>query len=163
MWCICRFKGISLVILFEISSTICYNIKTYMHHAPVTGEYLVIYILRYIFNRMWGYEFCLYCWFCRSAYILQQDSLPSSYKSFLKTHGGKDQSILQGLKEVVNHTAFSNLEAIEKYYKSVGVDIKLDPDMKVPCSVSTTPSILERSEYKFVNNCVVSHDCTTLI
>uniref|UniRef100_A0A453IYM5 Transmembrane protein 135 N-terminal domain-containing protein n=1 Tax=Aegilops tauschii subsp. strangulata TaxID=200361 RepID=A0A453IYM5_AEGTS len=70
-----------------------------------------------------------------SAYILQQDSLPSSYKSFLKTHGGKDQSILQGLKEVVNHTAFSNLEAIEKYYKSVGVDIKLDPDMKVPCSI----------------------------
>ncbi|XP_044982901.1 uncharacterized protein LOC123449675 isoform X1 [Hordeum vulgare subsp. vulgare] len=70
-----------------------------------------------------------------SAYILQQDSLPSSYKSFLKTHGGKDQSILQGLKEVVNHTAFSNLEAIEKHYKSVGVDIKLDPDMKVPCSI----------------------------
>lgn len=24
---------------------------------------------------------------------------------------------------------------IEKYYKSVGVDIKLDPNMKVPCSV----------------------------
>ena len=62
--------------------------------------------------------------------------MPSSYKSFLNKHGGKDLSILQGVKDVVNHTAFSNLAGIEKYYKSVGVDIKLDPNMKVPCSVS---------------------------
>jgi hypothetical protein len=82
--------------------------------------------------------FYLYDWFCRSAYILAQDSLPSSYKSFLNKHGGKDHSILQGLKEVVQHTAFSNLAGIEKYYKSVGVDIKLDPNMEVPCSVSMT-------------------------
>uniref|UniRef100_A0A804LF39 Transmembrane protein 135 N-terminal domain-containing protein n=1 Tax=Zea mays TaxID=4577 RepID=A0A804LF39_MAIZE len=70
-----------------------------------------------------------------SAYILKQDSLPSSYKSFLNKHGGKDLTILQGVKDVVNHTAFSNLVGIEKYYKSVGVDIKLDPNMKVPCSI----------------------------
>ncbi|XP_047089695.1 uncharacterized protein LOC124701646 isoform X1 [Lolium rigidum] len=70
-----------------------------------------------------------------SAYLLAQDSLPSSYKSFLNKHGGKDHSILQGLKEVVQHTAFSNLAGIEKYYKSVGVDIKLDPNMEVPCSI----------------------------
>lgn len=80
--------------------------------------------------------FCLHYFLCRSAYILKQDSLPSSYKSFLNKHGGKDLSILQGVKDVVNHTAFSNLAGIEKYYKSVGVDIKLDPNMKVPCSVS---------------------------
>uniref|UniRef100_A0A0A9GC15 Transmembrane protein 135 N-terminal domain-containing protein n=1 Tax=Arundo donax TaxID=35708 RepID=A0A0A9GC15_ARUDO len=70
-----------------------------------------------------------------SAYILNQDSLPSSYKSFLNKHGGKDLVILQGVKEIVNHTAFTNLVGIEKYYKSVGVDIKLDPNMKVPCSI----------------------------
>ncbi|CAD6209942.1 unnamed protein product [Miscanthus lutarioriparius] len=70
-----------------------------------------------------------------SAYILKQESLPSSYKSFLNKHGGKDLSILQGVKDVVNHTAFSNLAGIEKYYKSVGVDIKLDTNMKVPCSI----------------------------
>ncbi|GJN30537.1 hypothetical protein PR202_gb18850 [Eleusine coracana subsp. coracana] len=71
----------------------------------------------------------------RSAYILKQDSLPSSYKSFLNKHGGKDLVILQGVKEIVNHTPLSNLAGIEKYYKSVGVDLKLDPNMKVPCSI----------------------------
>lgn len=81
-------------------------------------------------------DFFLRYFLCRSAYILKQDSLPSSYKSFLNKHGGKDLTILQGVKDVVNHTAFSNLAGIEKYYKSVGVDIKLDPNMKVPCSVS---------------------------
>jgi len=75
---------------------------------------------------------------CRSAYILKQDSLPSSYKSFLNKHGGKDLTILQGVKDIVNHTAISNLAGIEKHYKSIGVDIKLDPNMKVPCSVSIT-------------------------
>ncbi|EEE58471.1 hypothetical protein OsJ_09724 [Oryza sativa Japonica Group] len=70
-----------------------------------------------------------------SAYILSQESLPSTYKAFLNKHGGKDLTILQGVKEVVNHTAFSNLAGIEKYYKSVGVDLKLDPNMKVPCSI----------------------------
>lgn len=71
----------------------------------------------------------------RSAYILKQDSLPPSYKSFLNTHGGKDIAILNAVKEITSGMPFTNLEAIEKYYKSVGVDIKLDPAMKVPCSV----------------------------
>ena len=62
--------------------------------------------------------------------------MPSSYKSFLNKHGGKDLTILQGVKDIVNHTAISNLAGIEKHYKSIGVDIKLDPNMKVPCSVS---------------------------
>jgi hypothetical protein len=82
--------------------------------------------------------FSLHFFSCRSAYILKQDSLPSSYKSFLNKHGGKDLTILQGVKDIVNHTAFTNLAGIEKHYKSVGVDIKLDPNMKVPCSVSIT-------------------------
>lgn len=71
----------------------------------------------------------------RSAYILKQESLPSSYKSFLNKQGGKDLSILQGVKDIASAKPFTNLRAIEKYYKSVGVDIKLDPNMKVPCTV----------------------------
>ncbi|TXG52795.1 hypothetical protein EZV62_021964 [Acer yangbiense] len=70
-----------------------------------------------------------------SAYILKQDSLPPSYKSFLNKHGGKDTVILQGVKEITCGLPFSNLQAIEKYYKATGVDIKLDPEMEVPCSV----------------------------
>ena len=71
----------------------------------------------------------------RSAYILKQESLPSSYKSFLNKHGGKDLSILQGIKDLASAKPFTNLRAIEKHYKSVGVDIKLDPNMRIPCSV----------------------------
>ncbi|KAK3033905.1 hypothetical protein RJ639_033540 [Escallonia herrerae] len=70
-----------------------------------------------------------------SAYILKQDSLPSSYKSFLNKHGGKDAAILQAVKEIACGMPFSNLKAVEKYYKTTGVDIELDPQMKVPCSV----------------------------
>ncbi|XP_020104269.1 uncharacterized protein LOC109721212 isoform X1 [Ananas comosus] len=70
-----------------------------------------------------------------SAYILKQDSLPLSYKSFLNKHGGKDPLILQGVKEIACNIPFTNLEGIERYYKSTGVDIKLDPSMKVPCSI----------------------------
>ncbi|KAH0926508.1 hypothetical protein HID58_018764 [Brassica napus] len=73
--------------------------------------------------------------FCMSSYILKQDSLPSSYKSFLNKQGGKDLSIIQGVKDIASAKPFTNLRAIEKYYKSVGVDIKLDPNMKVPCSI----------------------------
>ncbi|XP_021740201.1 uncharacterized protein LOC110706581 isoform X1 [Chenopodium quinoa] len=70
-----------------------------------------------------------------SAYILKQESLPSSYKLFLNKHGAKDLSILQGVKEIACGMPFSNLGAIENYYKSTGIDIKLDPEMKVPCSI----------------------------
>ncbi|KAH9690733.1 TMEM135 C rich domain-containing protein [Citrus sinensis] len=70
-----------------------------------------------------------------SAYILKQESLPPSYKSFLNKHGGKDAVILQGVKEIASCLPFSNLEAIEKFYKTMGVDIKLDPEMRVPCSI----------------------------
>jgi hypothetical protein len=66
---------------------------------------------------------------------LKQDSLPPSYKSFLNKHGGKDLSILQGVKDIASGLPFTNLEAIEKYYNSTGVDIKLDPEMKIPCTV----------------------------
>ncbi|WVZ20046.1 hypothetical protein V8G54_007368 [Vigna mungo] len=70
-----------------------------------------------------------------SAYILKQDSLPASYKSFLNKHGGKDPVILQGVKDIASGKPFTNLGAIEKYYKTMGVDVKLKPDMKVPCSI----------------------------
>lgn len=74
----------------------------------------------------------------RSAYILYQDSLPASYKSFLNKHGGKDAAILQGVKDIASGKPFTNLHAIKKYYKTTGVDVKLDPNMKVPCSVWNT-------------------------
>ncbi|KAL9255240.1 hypothetical protein AKJ16_DCAP02493 [Drosera capensis] len=70
-----------------------------------------------------------------SAYILNQDSLPPSYKSFLNKHGGKDMTILQGLKDITSGMPFTNLEKIEEYYKSNGVDVTLDPQMKIPCSI----------------------------
>ncbi|CAN8314237.1 unnamed protein product [Cochlearia groenlandica] len=70
-----------------------------------------------------------------SAYILKQESLPSSYKSFLNKQGGKDLSIIQGVKDLASAQPFTSLRAIEKHYKSVGVHIKLDPNMKVPCSI----------------------------
>ncbi|KAG0501880.1 hypothetical protein HPP92_001952 [Vanilla planifolia] len=75
---------------------------------------------------IWGHN--------KSAYILKQESLPSSYRSFLNKHGGKAAAILEGLKGVTN-TPFTNLDSIEKLYKSTGVDLKLDPYMKVPCSI----------------------------
>ncbi|KAJ1387901.1 Transmembrane protein [Sesbania bispinosa] len=70
-----------------------------------------------------------------SAYILKQESLPASYKSFLNKHGGKDAVILQGVKDIASGKPFTNLDAIEKYYKTIGVDVKLNPNMKVPCSI----------------------------
>ncbi|KAL8058516.1 hypothetical protein ABFS82_03G022700 [Erythranthe guttata] len=70
-----------------------------------------------------------------SAYILKQDSLPPSYKSFLNKHGAKDAVILNGVREIASGLPFSNLGAIEKFYKSSGVDVKLDPQMKIPCSI----------------------------
>ncbi|KAI4307390.1 hypothetical protein L6164_030588 [Bauhinia variegata] len=70
-----------------------------------------------------------------SAYILKQESFPPSYKSFLNKHGGKDIVILQGVKDIASGKPLSNLEAIEKYYKTRGVNVTLDPNMKVPCSI----------------------------
>ncbi|KAG6648962.1 hypothetical protein CIPAW_07G180100 [Carya illinoinensis] len=70
-----------------------------------------------------------------SAYILKQESLPPSYKSFLNKHGGKDSIILQGVKQIASGMPLTNLEEIEKYFKAMGTDIKLDPKMKVPCSI----------------------------
>ncbi|CAH9073189.1 unnamed protein product [Cuscuta europaea] len=70
-----------------------------------------------------------------SAYILKQESLPQSYKSFLNKHGGKDLVILNGVKDLARGKSVTNLHVIEKYYKSTGLDIKLDPQMKVPCSM----------------------------
>lgn len=70
-----------------------------------------------------------------SSYILNQDSLPSSYRSFLNKHGGKDAMILKGVKEIACSKPLTSLAGIEKYYKSNGVELKLDPTMKIPCSI----------------------------
>ncbi|KAL3617843.1 hypothetical protein CASFOL_038164 [Castilleja foliolosa] len=70
-----------------------------------------------------------------SAYILKQDSLPQSYKSFLNKHGAKDSVILNGVRELASGLPVTNLEAIEQFYESNGVNMKLDPQMKIPCSI----------------------------
>lgn len=80
--------------------------------------------------------------FTRCAYILNQDSLPPSYKSFLNKHGGKDPVILQGVRDIACGMPFTNLEQIQKFYKNAGVDVVLDSQMKVPCSVFSPPSLL---------------------
>ena len=67
--------------------------------------------------------------------MLKQDSLPASYASFLNKHGGKDSSILKGVNDIANGNALTNLKEIEGYYKSTGVDLKLDPNLKIPCPV----------------------------
>ncbi|GJV26706.1 transmembrane protein 135, partial [Tanacetum coccineum] len=73
--------------------------------------------------------------FLMCAYILKQDSLPQTYKSFLNKHGGKDLAILQGVRDIACGMPFTNLEQIQNYYNSTGVDVTLDPRMKVPCSI----------------------------
>ncbi|KAI0507630.1 hypothetical protein KFK09_013756 [Dendrobium nobile] len=84
-----------------------------------------------------------------SAYILKQESLLPSYKAFLNRHGGKAAVILQRVKEIATGTPFTNLDEVEKHYKYMGVDLKLDPTMKVPCSsiIGTTRSSLFLSIY----------------
>ncbi|XWS15001.1 hypothetical protein CRYUN_Cryun35bG0057000 [Craigia yunnanensis] len=59
----------------------------------------------------------------------------SQILSFLNKHGGKDIVILQGVKEIASGLPFTNLEAIEKLYNATGVEVKLDPNMKTPCSM----------------------------
>nr|KJB29320.1 hypothetical protein B456_005G094100 [Gossypium raimondii] len=70
-----------------------------------------------------------------SSYLLKPESFPPSYRSFLNKHVGKDQVILQGVKEHASGLPYTNLEAIEKFYKAKGADVKLDPNMKIPCSM----------------------------
>jgi hypothetical protein len=82
-----------------------------------------------------------FVFFDRSSYILNQDSLPSSYRSFLNKHGGKDAMILKGVKEIACSNPLTSLAEIEKYYKSNGVELKLDPTMKIPCSVFSLLSL----------------------
>ncbi|KAJ7567433.1 hypothetical protein O6H91_02G146800 [Diphasiastrum complanatum] len=71
-----------------------------------------------------------------SAWILKPDSLPSSYISFLNKHGGKDKCIVEGIRKLAfrEGSKFS-VESIEQFYKSQGVQIQLDPAMKVPCTI----------------------------
>ncbi|MBA0612811.1 hypothetical protein Godav_013362, partial [Gossypium davidsonii] len=75
--------------------------------------------------------------FLMSSYLLKPESFPPSYRSFLNKHVGKDQVILQGVKEHASGLPYTNLEAIEKFYKAKGADVKLDPNMKIPCSFPT--------------------------
>ncbi|KAG8377384.1 hypothetical protein BUALT_Bualt08G0027400 [Buddleja alternifolia] len=70
-----------------------------------------------------------------SAYLLKPDSLPPSYKAFLNKHGAKDSVILNAVRDIACGLPFKDLEAVETHYKSNGVDIKLDPEMKIPCSI----------------------------
>ncbi|KAG8499319.1 hypothetical protein CXB51_005885 [Gossypium anomalum] len=70
-----------------------------------------------------------------SSYLLKPESFPPSYRSFLNKHVGKDQVILQGVKQHASGLPYTNLEAIENFYKAKRADVKLDPNMKIPCSM----------------------------
>ncbi|GJN07740.1 hypothetical protein PR202_ga25598 [Eleusine coracana subsp. coracana] len=101
--------------------------KDTMRHGIFLGAFAGTYVSADEFiSAVWGRN--------RSAYILNKDSFPSSYKAFLSKQIGKDPVVLQGLKELVNNNDLSSLRRIEKYYETVGVKLKLDPKMKVPCS-----------------------------
>ncbi|PKA59473.1 hypothetical protein AXF42_Ash016497 [Apostasia shenzhenica] len=70
-----------------------------------------------------------------SAYILNQGSLPPSYKAFLNKHGGKAAVVIQGIKEIATSIPFTDLDGIKKHCNFKGAYLKLDPNMKVPCSI----------------------------
>lgn len=79
----------------------------------------------------------------RSAWILKPDSLPKSYVSFLNKHGGKHVSIIKGINQLAfSRKPFDALKGIEEHYKSTGVDIQLDPDMSIPCSVRCSSGMM---------------------
>ncbi|KAH0459834.1 hypothetical protein IEQ34_010497 [Dendrobium chrysotoxum] len=94
-----------------------------------------------------------------SAYILKQESLQPSYKAFLNRHGGKAAVILQRVKEIATGTPFTNLDEVEKHYKCMGVDLKLDPSMKVPCSVRA-PHIISLLRDSFAKIIHGNQTCT---
>lgn len=63
-------------------------------------------------------------------------SLPSSYISFLNKHGGKDTSIIEGIKALALKKGLPvKLSAVKQHYHSRGVNVDLTSDMKVPCQV----------------------------
>lgn len=107
---------------------------------------------------------CLRICICFSPYIANTLTCLCSYIQFLlqicihsesrQLQIGKDPIILQGLKELVIKDAFTNLGGIEKWYKTVGVHLKLDPKMKIPCSVS-------KNDISILLYYVVQHDCIT--
>eukprot|EP00249_Psilotum_nudum_P004941 c18447_g1_i1 orf=307-2004(-) len=68
-----------------------------------------------------------------SSWIMKPESLSPSYVSFLNKHGGKDRSILQGIKDLAFGKPITGLEAIFEHYKTFGVNVQLDPKMKIPC------------------------------
>ncbi|KAI5069036.1 hypothetical protein GOP47_0015337 [Adiantum capillus-veneris] len=70
-----------------------------------------------------------------SAWILKPDSLPSSYISFLNKHGGKDTSIVKCLKELAFSNQLTHLNEVRNFYKTMDVDVQLDPNMSIPCSM----------------------------
>lgn len=71
-----------------------------------------------------------------TAWILKPSSLPKSYVSFLNKHGGKDASIIKGINQLAFNTKpFTALKGIEEHYRSSGLDIKLNPEMSIPCTM----------------------------
>jgi hypothetical protein len=68
---------------------------------------------------------------------LKPSSLPKPYVSFLNKQGAKDLSILKGIQQLAFGTKpFTALKPIEEHYSSMGVDLTLDPEMTIPCTVS---------------------------
>ncbi|CAM6129357.1 unnamed protein product [Calypogeia fissa] len=70
------------------------------------------------------------------AWIMYPKSLPSSYISFLNKHGGKDTSIIHGVKALALKKGLpENLSAVTQHYHSRGVNVDLTSDIKLPCQI----------------------------
>ncbi|MCO5558833.1 hypothetical protein L7F22_012421 [Adiantum nelumboides] len=70
-----------------------------------------------------------------TAWILRPDSLPSSYISFLNKHGGKDTTIVKCVKELAFGKQLTHLNEVNNFYKTMDMDVHLDPNMDIPCSI----------------------------
>ncbi|PTQ34264.1 hypothetical protein MARPO_0082s0089 [Marchantia polymorpha] len=71
-----------------------------------------------------------------TAWILKPDSLPSTYISFLNKHGGKDTSIVHGIRALAQGKGLADqLKNVEQFYRDNGTEVQLSPDMKIPCRI----------------------------
>ncbi|KAG6551942.1 hypothetical protein Mapa_006559 [Marchantia paleacea] len=71
-----------------------------------------------------------------TAWILKPDSLPSTYISFLNKHGGKDTSIVHGIRALAQGKGLADqLKIVEQFYRDNGTEVQLSPDMKIPCRI----------------------------
>eukprot|EP00249_Psilotum_nudum_P010784 c22767_g1_i1 orf=1055-1951(+) len=70
-----------------------------------------------------------------SAWILNPESLPASYISFLNKHGGKDNLVVRCIRDMAFGNYSTDLEKIEKCYRPIGVGFQHMPGMRILCKI----------------------------